>query len=120
MFERNLLRLCVGLALCLAAGMVSAGSLIDQRGYVTCVDDVQRDYPRHAGLVHGRYYFHEQSRDSMTYYVNSTAWQDGDRVRLRTRCLTDSYGRDLMARETHPGRWVQQRGRVTVEEVANR
>lgn len=120
MFERNLLRVCVGLALCLAAGMVSAGSLIDQRGYVTCIDDMERDYPRQAGVMHGRYYFHEQSRESMTYYVNSTAWQGGDRVQLRTRCLTDVYGRDLMARDTQLGRWAQARGRVMVEEVANR
>jgi len=97
--------------------MVSAGSLIDQRGYVTCIHDMERDYLRQARVMHSRFYLHEQLPKTMTYYVNSTAWQDGDRVQLRTWCLTDAHGRDLMARETYLGRWVQQRGRVRVDEV---
>lgn len=117
MRQDHLLKVTIALSLCLAAGLVSANP-IDQRGYDTCVNDVARDYSRHAGLMHARYYFLARDDTARTYFVNSTAWQEGDRVNLRTRCRTDLYGRDLLARETELGRWVQRRGVVSVEEVS--
>ena len=118
MFEKNLMRASIAVGLMLAAGMASAGSLYVQRGYETCIDDLDRDYPRHARLVHASHYYQDESDDALTYFVNSTAWAKGDRVQLKTQCLTDRFGRELVSRETEFGRWVQNRGRVTVDEVA--
>lgn len=120
MFQKNLMRATIALGLLLATGMVAAGPLYVQRGYEACVDDMARDYPRQARLAHATHYYQDATEDAMTYFVNSTAWEKGDRVRLKTRCLTDRFGRDLMSRHTEHGSWVESRGRVTVEEVAGR
>jgi hypothetical protein len=101
------------------AGVAGANTPV-ARGYGNCIDDLEAGYPRQASVVHARYYYHARSSDEMTYFVNSSAWQDGDRVTLRTRCLTDRFGRDLLMRETFPGRWTPERGIVTVEELSSR
>ena len=120
MKSSTMLKAFLAAGLLLSAGAVSANQMIAQRGYDSCVDDLEDAYPRHARLVHARHYYLASRSDDMTYFVNSTAWEDGDRVALRTQCLTDRFGRDLLARETDYGRWVQGRARVNVEEVSGR
>lgn len=116
----TMLKGAAAMGLWLAAGTAGAGYLATERGYDSCIDNLEGAYPRRARLVHARYYYYSASSVDMTYYVNSTAWEDGDRVRLRTRCMTDRLGRDLLARETEHGRWVRSRGKVTVKEVGGR
>jgi hypothetical protein len=116
-----LLKTSAAIGLFLATGVaVAANPLVVNRGYVSCIDDLERDYPRRAGLVQSRYYYHAGHAEEMIYFVNSTAWQDGDRVRVRTRCLTDRSGHHVTGIETNPGRWIRGEGRITVEEVASR
>lgn len=112
-------KLLAAVGLFCGASVATANPLTD-RGYGNCVDDLEEAFPQHARLVHARYYYHAIGAGDMTYYVNSTAWQDGDRVALRTLCLTDRFGHQLLNRDTEPGRWARSRATVTVDEVSAR
>ncbi|HEX7037290.1 MAG TPA: hypothetical protein VF210_16075 [Pseudomonadales bacterium] len=116
---RTLSNTLLAIALLGAAGTAAANTVVT-RGYDTCIDDLEASYPRHAKLVHSPYYYHAVSADNMSYFVNSSAWQDGDRVGLKTLCTTDRFGRRVLLRETELGRWIPDRGVVRVEEVTSR
>lgn len=119
MWKSALPKACFGLALCAAAGLAQASGVILQRGYDTCVGDLEDAYPRHSRLMHARWYYHAQSPEDMTYFINSTAWQSGDRIAVRTRCSTDRFGRRLLERRTTAGTWMPRQGNVTIDEVAS-
>lgn len=104
----------------LATAGTAAANTVAVRGYSACIDDLEASYPRHAKLMHAPTYYHAVTDDGMSYFVNSSAWQDGDRVGLKTFCTTDRYGRRVLLRETELGRWIPDRGVVRVEEVTSR
>ena len=112
-------KILLAAALLTAAGTAAANTAI-VRGYDACIGDLEADYPRHARLVHGARYYHAMTDQDMSYFVNSSAWQDGDRVGLKTLCTTDRFGRNLLQRQTEFGKWIPNQGVVRVEEVTSR
>ncbi len=60
------------------------------KGYNACLEAAEL---KHDGLVPNRHYLLDRSGDGNTFYVNATAWHDGDRTRLRISCDTRSNGR---------------------------
>lgn len=116
---RTLSTTLLAAALLSAAGTAAANTIV-ARGYGTCIHDLEASYPRHAKMVHAPYYYHAVTGDDMSYFVNSSAWQDGDRVGLKTLCTTDRFGRRVLLRETELGKWIPNQGVVRVEEVTSR
>lgn len=118
----------IEIAAVLAAIFVAAPALADratpfeQRGYKTCVADLKRDFHPTADLWQAPRYYIAQQGDEATYFINSHAWQDDDRVAMRTRCDTAGWGGVLDARETEIGEtWTRAKGgHITIFEVSER
>jgi hypothetical protein len=104
--------------LCIATG-AAAAQMWEKRGYAVCIRDLAGAFPRAADLRHERNHYLARDHEQFQIFVNSQAWEDGQRVALRTRCDV-AHGGDLLARETDHGRWVQQRGVISVEEMTAR
>ncbi len=103
-----------------ASAMADIGSSFEQRGYQTCITDLKRDFGPSAGLSHAPRYYVAKHGDDVSYFVNSYAWRDSDRVSLRTRCETAGWGRILVSRDTQAGRWSRaNEGHVSIYEVSS-
>lgn len=83
------------------------------RGFDTCVDTAKAEFA--LGFVAKSTYFIDHSASGNTYFINASAWQDGDRALLRISCETSANGRDLLAYNAAPGRFVPQQGKVTIQ-----
>jgi len=86
----------------------------EYQGYQNCIEDMQQDYWK-QGLVHSKHYFLERTDDERIYYVNSTAWNKGERVHLRTECKTSQSGGRLVSRDTDYGRFSNQRTVIYID-----
>ena len=107
-------------AAALAAGLTfaaqaNAGPLADQPGYDNCHDEIQSQYD-HQGLVFARLHYLNREAGSNTYFINASAWEQGERVGLKSACETTKNGRRILALETSYGRWKDApAGRVDIE-----
>ncbi|MEJ2088395.1 MAG: hypothetical protein P8Y69_07960 [Gammaproteobacteria bacterium] len=70
------------------AGQKSSTS--EMRGYQACLDANKEDF---RGLTPAREYLLADSNGLRTYYINATAWQDGERVSVGFTCTTSLHGR---------------------------
>lgn len=86
------------------------------RGYSTCVDAAEAQL---SGLVTSREYFINRSAEKRQYFINATAWDAGDRARVRVACETSRNGRKLLELTVDEGRFVLDDGTVTVRVAAN-
>jgi hypothetical protein len=84
-----------------AAALIAAGAHAgprstpsELRGYQACVD-ANADHYR--GLRFERTYLINQTDTGRTYYLNATAWENGERVGLGFRCETNRTGRLIEA-----------------------
>lgn len=91
------------LAASLGASAETRSTPSEMRGYQACLDASAQDY---RGLVTNRTYLIEKRADQRTYYINATAWQDGERVNVGLRCETDRNGRLITAAEPTNARYV--------------
>ncbi len=97
------------------AAQVSAGPLAQQVGYDTCQNEIQSQYDG-QGLVFARVHYLNREAGSNTYFINSSAWESGERVGLKSACETTTSGRRILALETSLGRWTNvPEGRVDIE-----
>ncbi len=80
-----------GLLLSPAAGAVTS-SASEFRGYQACLEAHQDAF---RGLVTERTYLVQQKADSRTYYINATAWDNGERVEVGFSCETTRSGKLL-------------------------
>ena len=93
-----------------AAGTSSPGEV---RGYQACLEANENQF---RGLIVDRKYLIRDTEDSRTYYINATAWEEGERVKVGFSCETSRTGRLLTnngAAYTHyapAGRSVQVAG----------
>ena len=56
----------------------------------------------------------------MTFLINASGWEGGERVHLRSACETTRSGRRVLALETHQGRWTTNpQGKVTIDVAQN-
>jgi hypothetical protein len=72
-----------------AAGPSSPGEV---RGYQACLGANEDEF---RGLVVDRNYLIRDTEESRTYYINATAWEDGERVKVGFSCETTRTGRLL-------------------------
>ncbi len=96
--------LLIGVAVAASSG-AAAGGLSDQRGYNRCVKAF--DGQGLSGVTLPRFYYINHTADSKTYYVNASAWENGNRVSKRITCETSASGRELHAVETADGRFAR-------------
>ena len=86
------------------------------RGYENCVDAADADL---AGLVTSREYFINRTPEMNQYFINGTAWDQGDRVQVRVACDTTRNGRQLLEFDVAQGTYVLDRGQVNVRVAQN-
>jgi len=85
----------------LLAGLTSGvayakpGSPAEIRGYNACLAANETSY---RGLVPAKDYLLQETDTLRTYYINATAWKDGDRVDVALSCDTSLSGRMLTNR----------------------
>ncbi len=87
------------------------------RGYETCIDAAKSEFTR--GFVSDRTYFIDRDGPVNAYFINASAWQDGDRASLRINCETSRSGRELLSYAAESGRFVRQRGTVSIDVAGN-
>ena len=97
------------------AAQANAGRLALQAGYDTCKSEIQSQQAE-QGLVFARRHYLNRADESNTYFINSSAWESGERVGLKSACETTKNGRRILALETSHGRWINvPEGRVEIE-----
>lgn len=84
----------VTLAAALPAAAGTPSQLSELRGYNTCLSTHANEY---RGLTTARTYLMADNGASRTYYINATAWQDGERVPVGITCDTTRDGRELLS-----------------------
>jgi hypothetical protein len=91
---RTTLILLAAASTALIAGSVNArpSSPGEIRGYQNCLAANENDF---RGLIPARTYLLEERADERVYYINATAWQDGERVDVGMSCRTSPTGRLL-------------------------
>ena len=93
-----------------------AGPLSVQKGYDLCGSEIRA---QSEGVTLSPFHLLQRRETTNMYYINSTAWENGERVHHRSACETKKSGRKILALETSYGRWKQQEGVVGIE-VANK
>ena len=110
----------LGTAVLLAGVAVDAdaksSSAAEFRGYENCIDAADGEY---AGLVTARDYFINRTPEMNQYFINGTAWVDGDRAQVRVACDTTRNGRKLLEFEVAQGVYVLDQGQVNVRVASN-
>ena len=117
MLKQSIISLIGVGGLVLAAGVSAGGHMATAKGYDNCQSQIKKDVDR---PVFKRHYYLQRNDDSMTFLINASAWEAGERVHLRSACETSSSGRKVLALETHHGRWTTDpQGKVTIEIAQN-
>ncbi len=73
------------------AGAVTS-SPSEYRGYQACLEANEGEF---RGLVTDRNYLIREDENSRTYYINATAWENGERVNVGISCATSKSGKLL-------------------------
>jgi len=73
------------------------------RGYQACLNNAASDV---QGLVTDRTYLIDQRDGTRTYYINGTAWENGERVDVAFSCETSLGGRLITVFEPTASRYV--------------
>ena len=86
------------------------------RGYENCVSAAEGET---RGLVTSREYFIHRTPDMNQYFINASAWNDGERVKVRVACDTSRNGRKLIDFSVADGSYVLDQGQVNVRVAQN-
>ena len=92
---------CSAFAMTAQANTSSPGQVA---GYNTCVD---AGHEQLNGLALSRTFYVGKSADSRIFFINGTAWEDGDRVKVRISCDTSKNGHQLLSIHTGEGRFAK-------------
>ena len=95
-----------------ASAQAGTSSSSEFRGYNNCLEAASMPY---KGVVADRAYYLNRAGSAQTYYINVTAWDNGDRVNLRITCDTSTNGRELLRSSIDSGRFQLARPSVRVE-----
>ena len=98
-----------------ATAQAKISSASELRGYEACVDAAA---PEFNGLKLNRVYYLNEAGDKNTYYLNGTAWQNGERVDVRISCDTSTNGYDLLNQTTNIGRYAIEDGTRGIDVAA--
>ena len=96
--------------------VAKTSSAPEYRGYANCVEAADGDL---SGLVTGRDYFINRTPESNQYFINGTAWAEGERVEVRVQCDTSRNGRQLLDVSVAEGTYVLDQGQVNVRVASN-
>ena len=99
------------------SALARASQQSELRGFETCIDAAKAEFTN--GFVASRTYFLDRDRSGSSYFINASAWQAGDRTQLRISCETSRNGRELLAYTATSGRFVPQRGTVSIQVAGN-
>ncbi len=117
MFKQSIVAMIGIGSLVAAAGATAGGPMATAAGYDNCQSRIKQD---HARVVFKRHYYLQRNEDSMTFLINASGWEGGERVHLRSACETTRSGRRVLALETHQGRWTTNpQGKVTIDVAQN-
>ena len=72
-------------------------------GYNTCLTASDGEY---EGLMLSRTYYLSEAEGKNTYYINGTAWDNGQRVDVRFSCETSGNGHTLLSQASSLGRFA--------------
>ena len=86
------------------------------RGYENCVSAAEGET---RGLVTSREYLIHRTPDMNQYFINASAWNEGERVRVRVACDTSRNGRRLLDLSVADGSYVLDQGQVNVRVAQN-
>ena len=81
----------------------AASSPAEHRGYEACLSATADSL---QGLTTERSYLLSNSADQRTYYINATAWQDGQRAQVGITCATSKSGRDVLSHAVTDNRYA--------------
>ena len=113
MFKKNaIISTTMFATACVFVASAHAGPLSVQKGYDLCGSEIRA---QGEGVTLSPIHFLQRRDTTHMYYINSTAWEDGERVHQRSACETKKSGRKILALETSYGRWKQQQGVVGIE-----
>ena len=113
--KKTLLILVAATASIAIAAQARVSSPAEMTGYNTCVNASEGQF---RGLVLSREYFLAQNTGAKSYYLNGTAWENGDRVHVRIACDTSNNGRDLKNVTTKQGRFALRKSTGPVRVAA--
>lgn len=94
----------VGIMTFCVALSAQAGKIAQKRGYANCVEQIEQKLDRQQPKVSSGSYLAETG-EHMAFYLNATAWQDGNRQPMRSKCLTSTSGHNALAVNVEPGRF---------------
>ena len=83
-------------ALLSATAVATTSSPSEYRGYQACLEANEGQF---QGLVVERNYLIQDKDDSRTYYINGTAWDNGERVQVGISCETTRRGKLLNSQD---------------------
>ncbi len=90
--KKSPLMIAAAAALLSATAVAQTSSDSEFRGYQACLEANESEF---TGLVTEREYLISNNADSRSYYINATAWEDGQRVEVGFSCETTKSGRLL-------------------------
>lgn len=103
---KNLPALIAAGAIALSAGAHAAESSPSEfRGYQACLE---ANADAFEGLVTERNYLLSEQPSSRIYYINATAWENGERVEIGFSCETTKFGRLLENKGATYARFVPE------------
>ena len=100
----NTMKIVSGLVALSATLGAQAGDIVQSRGFNNCAEQIEQKLKQQRPKVSGAFYLAKAS-DHLTFYLNSTAWQDGKRQAMRTKCMTSTSGHNVLAVNMEAGRF---------------
>ena len=113
--KKTLLILVAAAASISIAAQARVSTLTEFKGYNACVSASEDEF---RGLVLSREYFLAQNSGTKTYYLNGTAWENGDRIPVRIACDTSGNGRELKSVTMNQGHFALRRSSDPVRVAA--
>lgn len=94
--KKSPLMIAAAAALMSATAFAGTASVAENRGYEACLKANEGEF---RAVVTERDYLVRENDDSRTYYINATAWENGDRVNVGFSCETTRHGKLLTSND---------------------
>ena len=88
------------------ASAANAGMFSTKRGYDSCLNAAESMLTSNAGMVAERFYLHNKSAEDQHFYINASAFVDGDRSNIGISCKTNLTGHRVLDIEKIDARYV--------------
>jgi hypothetical protein len=90
--KKSPLMIAAAAALLSATAAANPIGPMEQRGYDACLKANESEF---RGLKVDREYLIRNNEDTRTYYINATAWENGERAQVGFSCETTRRGKLL-------------------------